>query len=674
MDQRQCVILKGDRDWCLASSQALLSAFDHHALIFLSACSNSAYKSVSQKQAQQQLGKEFDAVIFDGLDDFNADSFGAIVGTIKVGGALIIFLPSVAPETLWLQRFNQLVSEYANYEQAFYSIEQGEDLPRLSSPRRTLTSLEASPTRDQQLALTAILKVVHGHRRRPLVLSSDRGRGKSAVLGMAAATLLQQGKKSIIVTAPSLATVDAVFQHAAHLLPYAVLSKGLLRHNDAEIRFIAPDALIESDKKADLLLIDEAAAIPVPMLEQLLDQFSRSVFATTLHGYEGTGLGFAIRFKKILVQHTPNWHSVKMTQAIRYLDNDILEAFSFKALLLDACPVDDALIQDCQPTNCVFEQVDRRQLAKDETSLSELFGLMVLAHYRTRPSDLQLMLDRDDVSIYVMRYQGHIVASAWLVHEGDLDDDLASAVFNGTRRLKGHLLPQSLLAHIGISSAGALRYQRIIRIAVHPAIQQRGIGNNILNNIIQQAQKTECDIIGTSFSVSENLLKFWSKSGFIPLRLGLQKDDVSSSRSMMMLMPLSEKGIVLVNQGFKRFSEQWPFLLQQHFQLLQPELVVTISQLLDVTTGDIAKEQLQELTAFAFEQRNFEVCQFSLWRVISLWIAQPVFLRLSKQQQALCVMLLLQQRSINDVVKDLDLTGKTQVIKVLRQSIAILLH
>ena len=44
-------------------------------------------------------------------------------------------------------------------------------------------------TADQQRAVDAVVRVVTGHRRRPVVLTSDRGRGKSAAFGIAAAQL-----------------------------------------------------------------------------------------------------------------------------------------------------------------------------------------------------------------------------------------------------------------------------------------------------------------------------------------------------------------------------------------------------------------------------------------------------------------------------------------------------
>lgn len=671
INQRQCVILQGDRDWCQSSSQVLLENFDQDQLLCLSNYADFAHQTIPQNLAQKYLGKEFDAVIFDALNGFNPDSFGAIVGTIKAGGALVIFVPNVIPESIWLQRFQQVAINFATSQQIIQVIKQGDDLPLLAIPKPRIDSIKYQPTGDQQVALEGILNVVHGHRRRPLVLSSDRGRGKSAVLGMAAAELIKQGKKTIIVTAPSLATVDTVFEHAAHLLPDAKLSKGHLVLNNTEIKFIAPDALIESDQKADLLMVDEAAAIPAPMLEQLLHKFSRIVFATTLHGYEGTGLGFAIRFKQILEQHTPNWHSLKMTTPIRWADNDELEAFSFKALLLDASPVDDALIEHCQLVDCVLEKIDRKQLIEDETSLAELFGLMVLAHYRTRPSDLQLMLDREDVSVYVMRYQGHIVASAWLVNEGGLDDQLAQAIHGGIRRLKGQLLPQSLLAHVGITSAGSLNYQRIIRIAVHPAIQQRGIGHALLNKIVSQVKQSDVDIVGTSFAVSVDLLNFWSKSQFTPVRLGLQQDDVSGSHSVMMLQAVSAAGQDVASQAQQRIQHQWSYLVPYEFKRLEPNLIIKLSALISATAAPLSIWDTQEILAFCQQQRPYESCRIAL----SLWlvhqIKQPHFVQLSTMQQQLSIMIL-QQREWPDIAKRLGLSGKTQIINALRDVVALL--
>ncbi|NQY26773.1 MAG: tRNA(Met) cytidine acetyltransferase [Piscirickettsiaceae bacterium] len=651
MQQRQCVILQGEQDWCQTSAKILLAKFDHKKQLV-----------ISQNKAQSQLGKEFDAVVCNTHEQaqLNPDSLGAILGTITAGGVLILLLPDLAENSLWMQRFNQISAYFSSHYTSFTVVKQGDDLPKLSSPKH----YEQSQTKDQQLAIQAILKVVQGHRRRPLVLSSDRGRGKSAALGIAAAALIKQGKQRIIITAPSLATADTVFKHVTTILSDP--------DERAKITFIAPDVLIASDEKADCVLVDEAAAIPTSMLEQLLQKQSRIVFATTLHGYEGTGRGFAVRFQKTLDKKTPNWNSLRMETPIRWQQGDILEAFSFQALLLDAIPAQDDLISEANTENCIFEHIDRKQLINDEQSLRELFGLMVLAHYRTRPSDLQMMLDRDDITVYALRYQGHIVASAWLVQEGELDDELATDIHAGKRRLKGHLLPQSLLAHAGITTAGSLCYQRIIRIAVHPTIQQRGLGEKLLQQIVEQSEKQN-DIIGASFGITSDLLRFWTNAGFAVARLGIHKDDVSGSHAVMMLRSTSAKGQHVLNDVTQRFQQQWSSLLQTHFKQLDPDIVIAISQTLPQQQAQLSIWDKQDIQAFATGQRGFEFSVISLRLLLGSLIRQTEFLQLSEQQKYLCVMAILQQGQWEAVAKLLGYTGKKQIISDLRDAVRILM-
>jgi len=662
MQQRQCVILQGDVDWCRSSAKTLLAGFDPDNILV-----------VPDKQAQSQLGKEFDVVIFDAQQQFSPNHLGIIIGTVKAGGVLILLLSAQPSSSLFLQRFNQIATDYKQHD-CFHIVCQGEALPELSITTQTANINSTYQTDDQQQAVAAILKVVHGHRRRPLVLSADRGRGKSASLGIAAAQLINEGKQTILVTAPSLTIASTVFEHAARLLADATVSTGLISLQGAEIKFVAPDALIESDQKADLLLVDEAAAIPASILAPLLHKYSRIVFATTLHGYEGTGQGFAIRFQQILEQQTPDWQHCQMKTPIRWAENDMLEAFSFQSLLLDAMPVAEELVSDCQLEVCAFERIDRKQLIDDEQSLKELFGLMVLAHYRTRPSDLQMMLDRDNISVYVMRYQGHIVASAWLVNEGKLDDELAYAIYAGERRLKGHLLPQSLLAHAGITSAGSLHYQRVIRIAVHPAIQQRGIGNQLLQRLIEQAASMGSDMIGASFGASTDLLNFWTQSGFIPVRLGIHQDDISGCHSVMMLHNVSDSGQQVLDDAARRFQQHWAYLLRHNFRQLDPDLVITFSQLLSPHDLPLSLADISDIRAFALAQRGFDFTQVSLNCWLQQLVRQADFVQLSTQQQHLIVMSVLQQRDWTDIAQKLAFTGKAQAMTALREACALLIN
>ena len=98
-----------------------------------------------------------------------------------------------------------------------------------------------------------------------------------------------------------------------------------------------------------------------------------------------------------------------MSQPVRWSEHDPLEALSFRALLMDASPTSSSELLGLRPEACRCEHVNRNHLVNDESSLKDLFGLLVTAHYRTRPFDLRYLLDAPNVSIYVLRwaYRGH---------------------------------------------------------------------------------------------------------------------------------------------------------------------------------------------------------------------------------------------------------------------------
>ena len=127
--------------------------------------------------------------------------------------------------------------------------------------------------------------------------------------------------KKILLTAPKLANVETAFHHAQLSLPESLKANASLTLGQSSLRFIAVDELIKGDYKADLLMVDEAAAIPTAMLTQLLKRYSRIIFSTTVHGYEGTGRGFHLRFKQVLDALTPQWKEVELTEPIRWANS-----------------------------------------------------------------------------------------------------------------------------------------------------------------------------------------------------------------------------------------------------------------------------------------------------------------------------------------------------------------
>jgi tRNA(Met) cytidine acetyltransferase len=663
LPQRQCLILLGQPDWLVQQALSLYHQSDEQRRCWLSDHNDRPDDALGHKQALQQLGQDNRLIVFDGRDHFHADAFGTLVGSLQAGGLMLILLDQDSSASPWLQRFLNIAAGNS----AIRLVRQPESLPAIKFPDQRLPA-SVTPTAEQQQAIAAVIRVVKGHRRRPLVISADRGRGKSALLGMAAAQLLRQGKQRILVTAPSVDNIQPLLEHAAAQLDAVEKSRYRLDWQQAEITFIAPDALLNLKPATDLLIIDEAAAIPAAMLSKMLTQYSRIVFATTLHGYEGTGRGFASRFQSILQQQTPDWKALHLQQPVRWAEDDALEQFSFDALLLDAEPADERQLAGAQSDKPEFALIDRAQLADDERLLREVFGLMVLAHYRTRPSDLQMLLDRDDITVAVLRHRSHIVASAWLVAEPALSAPLSKQVFAGRRRLPGQLLPQSLLFHVGLSQAGQFHYQRIIRIAVHPALQHQGLGSELVRSLDDWAQR-RCDLLGTSFAMETAVTRFWLSNGFTPVRLGQHRDEVTGSHALILLKAMNGAGAGLLAQAADSLSRQWPFLLQTQLADMAVEDVVQLSVAIGLKKPELNQDECLQIRDFAEARRALTSSLYTLRQWLLGQLTTARFRQLEPLQQQLLVMLLLQQRSIETVARQINAAGQAGVEKMLRQAV-----
>lgn len=72
------------------------------------------------------------------------------------------------------------------------------------------------------------------------------------------------------------------------------------------------------------LLIDEAAAIPTPLLQRLIAAFPHVLMTTTVQGYEGTGRGFLLKFCTAL----PDCRIHRLDRPLRWASGDPLECCS----------------------------------------------------------------------------------------------------------------------------------------------------------------------------------------------------------------------------------------------------------------------------------------------------------------------------------------------------------
>lgn len=587
---RLLIVISGSREWCqraIPRQQNSLSRWSWIGDSDIGLQSPSGIHPVSAKQAHQLLGQESDCVLFDCWSGFNPNGFGQVVGTLVSGGTFILFTP--LPE-LWEgfsdpeyqhiavepyvekdvgRRFIRHLQKTIVADDQLIQFCQTHSLPEKRYPASIVTTRasevvsEGFPykTADQAAVVTNCLRLV-GQKRAVRIVTADRGRGKSAALGIIAAKLMSGDAVEIILTAPSRSAVQSVFTMIKMLLP----AEQLLCDRDSWMigkscmRFILPDLLIQQRPAADLLLVDEAAAIPAPVLLKMLD-YPRVIFASTLHGYEGTGQGFAVRFMPLLDKRAPERELLRMEQPVRWAEDDPLERFTYQALLLDAEPVQFSTTQQDPGVNLdslSFKRLYADELVANTSLLKQLFGLLILAHYRTTPGDLRILLDSPNIQIWagfiVLKGEEQLIATALLATEGPIAPELADAILKGTRRPKGQLIPQTLLAHSQIPEAAACCGLRVMRIAVHPQLQHRGIGTALFNAVEQGY--SDIDWLGTSFGATSPLCGFWQKLGLRLQRLGYNRDKVSGTHAAVMLKGLTPAGCELQQKGMLKAQQQ----------------------------------------------------------------------------------------------------------------------
>lgn len=600
---------------------------------------------LSSQQSKSLLGQECDLLILNLQHEFLFEAVGQLTGMLKAGGLCLFLIPNeskgytqrLASVDWWnKQLMHWQQEEAAEWLMCDFSQENCTfqySIPKQKSTQTQRFNLEdaseqlrsACVSEEQANAVLAIKKVALGHRRRPCVIEADRGRGKSASLGIAAADLMaKHDKQTIWVCAQNKRATAQVFHYCEVYLQSLELSKrGLsveivLQGNlpvslslqsktgdeIAELRFLAPDALIAALEESipDLLMVDEAASLPLPLLSQAVQLANRVAFATTVHGYEGTGRSFELRFKPRLQQLSLGFNSVKITEPARWAKNDPLEAAIAELLLLSADELHSAESPDVFALQSV--RLRNSELIAESDLLQQSFALLVLAHYKTSPNDLQQLLDNPNVLLFVTYAQceqeRRVVGCCLVMLEGELDASLAEPIQLGQRRVKGHILPQTMATYCLQPQTVEWRFARVVRIAVQPSLQHQGIGSWIMQRVCEAEVLKEIDFVGSSFGATSELVAFWRKQGFLPCRLGSRRDSTSGEFSSVVLKGVSQRANALLSQTNQHFAMRMLLQLSTRYRYLEPSLVLTLLQplsgrLLSTPIEPISTQQLVNL-------------------------------------------------------------------------------
>ena len=493
-------------------------------------------------------------------------------------------------------------------------------------------------------------------------MTADRGRGKSSALGIAAAKLMQISDKRIYITAPHIRNVEQVFIHNKRLLPEAVIYKNSVLHESSSLTFKSIDVLLSDEISADLLLVDEASAIPVDILNKLAKKFPRIVFSSTVHGYEGSGRGFEMRFIRQLSQRKPDFKRSQMLQPIRWYKHDTLEQFWFTSLFHNVQQGTETFEPESQSINC--RHITKAELLHNKTLLGGLFRLLIDAHYQTSQDDLQRLLDAPEIECFILTNGNTLLGVAQIIKEGGgCLGEIANNIADCTQRVKGHLVAQNITASYNALPFLLAQQWRISRIAITPEHQRKGLGKQLINYIEQQARLQHIMFLTTSFGCNTNILNFWCKSEFFLAKLSAKPEVSSGEHSAVCIKPLTNEALKISDSIHKDFYQELLYQIDKNFQELSESLLIQILLFKPTVNIDVSKN-IEIIKQFAKGKRAYFTCKRLLKDYL---IANPTrFLKLETQKQALLVAALLQNLEDKELCSKYNLSGKKQIEQALK--------
>ncbi|KGK40047.1 hypothetical protein JL09_g785 [Pichia kudriavzevii] len=627
-----------------------------------------------------------------------------------------------------------------------------------------------------------------------VALTAGRGRGKSASLGIAIAAAIAQDYSNIFVTSPSPENLKTLFE----FIFKGFDAIGYVEHQDYDIiQSTNPafnKAIVRVDVKraghrqtiqyisptddhvlgqAELLIIDEAAAIPLPLVKKLLGPYL-IFMCSTINGYEGTGRSLSLKLIQQLRDQSKNiikdnsqtqvvsrddtsgtkeidnisisnrsLIEVALDEPIRYAPGDPVESWLNKLLCLDAklpkqtkyatrgCP---------HPSECSLFYINRDTLFSydpvSESFLQRMMALFVSSHYKNSPNDLQLMSDAPAHQLYALfgpdvGKDASIPTPLCVVQvalEGEISKDSIRSSLSRGIRAGGDLIPWLISQQFQDEDFASLSGARIVRIATHPDYTKMGYGSRALELLtdyfegkfasLDEDNKTLSDdkfsikrltdselenasvslkdeikprkedalpplfvnlahqrpyylhYLGVSYGLTQELHKFWKKSGYSPVYLRQTTNDLTGEHTCVMLKTLEGRDDKWLHAFTKDFHKRFINLLSYSFSKFPSVQALSVLEASRVESHKNAatfdKNELDKmLTPFDLKRLESYANNLIDYHVILdllPYIAYQYFsdiirdeVSLSHVQSAILLAIGLQHKELDDISKELNI-------------------
>ncbi|XP_043938781.1 RNA cytidine acetyltransferase [Protopterus annectens] len=519
--------------------------------------------------------------------------------------------------------------------------------------------VDCCKTVDQVKAVLKFIEAVSEKTLRSTVaLTAARGRGKSAAMGLAIAGAVAFGYSNIFVTSPSPDNLHTLFEfvfkgfdamHYQEHLDYeiiqslnpefakAVVRVNIFKEHRQTIQYIHPADSMKLGQ-AELVVIDEAAAIPLPLVKNLLGPYL--VFmASTINGYEGTGRSLSLKLIQQLRQQSAQsqvnmtaenkatsiakltsvrtLHEVSLQESIRYAQGDSVEKWLNDLLCLDCLNIPRILSGCPLPESCDLYFVNRDTLfcyhKASEAFLQKMMALYVASHYKNSPNDLQMLSDAPAHQLFCLlppvsptqNSLPEVLAVIQVCLEGEISRQSILSSLSRGKKASGDLIPWTVSEQFQDPDFGSLSGGRIVRIAVHPDYQGMGYGSRALQ-LLQMYYEGKCPCLEEKITQKSKEISTVSSEA-----VSLLEEVVSPRRDLPpLLLKLSEKpaerldylgvsyGLTPQLLKFWKRAGYVPVYLRQTPNDLTGEHSCVMLKMLRVEEGDSHTEESNWLSAF----------------------------------------------------------------------------
>jgi tRNA(Met) cytidine acetyltransferase len=212
---------------------------------------------------------------------------------------------------------------------------------------------------------------------------------------------------------------------------------------------------------------------------------------------------------------------------------------------------------------------------------------------------------------------------------------------------------------------------RVVRIAVHPALQRHGLGLRMLQQLRSLALEQGIHYLGSSFGASADLLDFWRRAGYSPVSIGMRRDGSSGAHGLLVLQGFDHTTAELVAHQRRRFAATLPMLLTDELRQLESPIVVALLSWLAPLAYTLETDDRVDVHDFVSGARSYEHCRLALWKATLQLLADgQKSQQLEPLQRELIVGRILQQLDWTQLVQRSGLTGKTQMLACLRKALA----